>query len=172
MVDNKLAKDEAQRTANFEAIKTDVKSEVGGEIAVEAERPDVSQQHRVEDIADGMREKAVDEVVQTNREVERGRVAARVSQVVDYVFFLIYGLLTIRLLLELFAARESAGFVQFIKSATGLFYQPFAGIVASPTANGGFTLALPIVVAIIAYMVLHLAINGILRIIAHRKTVV
>jgi hypothetical protein len=170
MVDNKLAQDEAQRTANYEAVKSEVKAEVGGEIAAEAEKPDAGQKQKVENIADGMREKAVDEVVQTNREVERGRIAARVSQIVDYVFFLIYGLLTIRLLLELFAARESAGFVKFIKSATGLFYQPFAGIVASPTAEGGFTLALPIVVAIIAYMVLHLAINGILRIVAHRKT--
>lgn len=172
MVDKKLAHDEAQRTANYEAIKSDIKAEVGGEIAAEAERPDAQQQQRVDEIAGGMREKAVDEVVQTNREVERGRTAARVSQIVDYIFFLIYGLLTIRLLLELFAARESAGFVKFIKSATGLLYQPFAGIVASPTADGGFTLALPIVVAIIVYMVLHLAINGILRILAHRKTTI
>ncbi len=170
MVDNKLSQDEALRTANYEAIKSDVKAEVGGEIAAEAERPDLRQQQRVENIADGMRNKAVDEVVQTNREVERGRTAARISQIVDYVFFLIYGLLTIRLLLELFAARESAGFVKFIKTATGLFYQPFAGIMPTPTAQGGFKLALPIIVAIIAYMVLHLAINGILRITAHRKT--
>lgn len=170
MVDNKLAQDEAQRTANYEAVKSEVKSEVGAEIAAEAERPNLQQRDRVDHIAEGMRDKAVDEVVQTNREVERGRFAARVSQVVDYIFFLIYGLLTIRLLLELFAARESAGFVKFIKSATGIFYQPFAGIVASPSTAEGFTLALPIVVAIIAYMVLHLAINGILRIVAHRKT--
>lgn len=170
MVDDKLSQDEAQRTANYEAIKTEVKSEVGGEIAAEAERPNLQQQQRVGNIADGMRDKAVDEVVQTNREVERGRTAARISQVVDYVFFLIYGLLTIRLLLELFAARNSAGFVKFIKTVTGIFYQPFAGIVPTPTAQGGFKLALPIIVAIIAYMVLHLAINGILRIIAHRKT--
>jgi hypothetical protein len=172
MVDDKLAHEEAQRTANYEAIKTDVKSEVGAEISAGAERSDTRQRREVEEIADGMRDKAVDEVVQTEREVERGRTAARVSQVVDYVFFLIYGLLTIRLLLELFAARESAGFVKFIKTATGLFYQPFAGIVPSPSTPEGFTLALPIVVAIIAYMILHLAINGILRMLAHRKTVI
>ena len=172
MVDDKLAQDEAQRTANYEAIKTDVKSEVESEIAAKADRPDARQQARVDNIAEHMRDKAVDEVVQTDREVERGRSAARVSQIVDYVFFLIYGLLTIRLLLELFAARESAGFVKFIKTATGIFYKPFEGVVPSPTADGGFTLALPIIVAIIAYMILHLAINGFLRILAHRKTVV
>lgn len=172
MVDDKLAREEAQRAANYEAIKSDVKAEVGGEIAAEAERPTISEARQVEGIAGGMRQKAIDEVAETEREVERSRFMARVSQIVDYVFFLIYGLLVIRLLLELFAARNSAGFVKFIKSATGIFYAPFEGIVPSPRADGGFTLALPIVIAIIAYMILHLAINGLLRIFAHRKTAV
>ncbi len=172
MVDDKLAREEAQRNANYEAVKTNVEAEVNSEIAAEANRRTIAQQRDVEDIADGMRRKAVDEVVETEREVERGRVLARVSQVVDYIFFVIYGLLTIRLLLELFAARESAGFVKFIKSATGLFYAPFEGIVASPRTAEGFELALPIVVAIVVYMLLHLAINGLLRIFAHRKTAI
>ena len=111
-------------------------------------------------------------VEQTERELDRGRAAARVSQIVDYIFFIIYGLLAIRLLLELFAARQSAGFYQFIRSATNPFYAPFRGIVASPSTPEGFTLALPVVVAIVVYMLLHLAINGILRIMAHRKTTI
>jgi uncharacterized protein YggT (Ycf19 family) len=115
-----------------------------------------------------MRGKAVDEVVQTEQEIARGRVMARVSQVVDYLFFIVYGLLTLRFLLELFGARENAGFFQFIRSVTGPFYAPFKGLVASPSADG-FTLALPIVFALVAYMLLHLAINGLLRIFAHRK---
>ena len=171
MVDNTLAEDEAQRSANYEAIKSEVKGEVGGEIAYEADRPTASQAQRVDQIAHGMREKAVDEVVQTERDVERGRFFARVSQIVDYIFFVIYGLLAIRLMLEMFGAKESAGFVKFIKSVTGIFYAPFAGIVPSPSDNG-FTLALPIIVAIVVYMLLHLAINGILRIFVHRKTTV
>lgn len=169
MVDDKLARDEAQRAANFEAIKSRVKADVGGEIAAEADRPTPNQAHHVEDIADGMRQKAIDEVAETEREVERGRFMARVSQIVDYIFMLIYSLLTIRLLLELFAARESAGFFQFVKSITDPFYAPFRGIVPSPSSDG-FTLALPIIVAIVSYMVLHLAINGLLRLFAHRKT--
>lgn len=170
MVDNKLAFEEAQRTANYEAIKSDVKAEVGGEIAAEAERPTVNEAEKIDNIAGSLRSKAVNEVVETQNEVERGRILARVSQIVDYCFFLIYGLLTIRLLLELFAARESAGFFKLIKGLTGFFYAPFQGLVPSPTAAGGFTLALPIIVAIVVYMLLHLAINGLLRIFVHRKT--
>jgi uncharacterized protein YggT (Ycf19 family) len=168
MVDNKLALEEAQRAASYEAVKTDVQSEVGGEIAAHAERAGPSEAGRVEHVAGNMRDKAVDEVVQTEREIERGRVMARVSQVVDYLFFIVYGLLTLRFLLELFGARENAGFFQFIRSVTGPFYAPFRGLVASPSADG-FTLALPIVFALVAYMLLHLAINGLLRLFAHRK---
>lgn len=172
MVDDKLAREEAQRAADYEAIKSNVKADVGGDISAEAGRVPSSREARIEDVADGMRRTAVDEVVQTEREVERSRVVARISQVVDYIFFLIYGLLTIRLLLELFAARESAGFFQFIKNVTDPIYAPFRGLVPSPSTAEGFTLALPIVVAIVVYMLLHLAINGLLRMFAHRKTAV
>jgi uncharacterized protein YggT (Ycf19 family) len=168
MVDDKLEREEAQRAGTYEAVKSNVQAGVGGDIVSEANRQTAPQEEYVENVAAGMRQRAVDEVAQTQHEVDRGRVAARVSQVVDYIFFLLYAILAIRLLLELFAARESAGFVQFIKSLSNPFYEPFRGIVPS-LSNDGFTLALPIVIAIVAYMVLHLAINGLLRILAHRK---
>lgn len=170
MVDDKLAQDEAQRAANYEAVKSNVKAEVGGEIAAEAQAPTAEQAERIDNIAGRMRDKAVHEVVETEREVERGRVVARISQVIDYLFFIVYGLLAIRLVLELFAARESAGFVKFIHSVTGPLYAPFRGIVPSPSTPEGFTLALPIVIALVVYLLLHLAINGLLRIFVHRKT--
>ena len=172
MVDDKLAREEAQRVANYEAIKSNVKAEVGDDIYAEAVRPAPSQAARVEAVADGMQRNAVNEVVETEHEIERARFVARLSQIVDYLFFIIYGLLTIRVLLELFAARESAGFFRFIRAATDPFYWPFRGLVPSPSTAEGFTLALPIIVAIVVYMLLHLAINGLLRIFAHRKTAV
>ncbi|HMS43996.1 MAG TPA: hypothetical protein PKE69_27465 [Pyrinomonadaceae bacterium] len=171
MVDNKLEIEEAQRAENYEAIKSNVKADVGGEISAYTDRPTVSETAQTQDLAMGMRQKAISEIAATDREVERGRFMARISQFVDYTFFLIYGALAIRLLLELFAARESAGFVKFIKSVTGIFYAPFAGIVPSPSKED-FTLALPIIIAIVAYMVLHLAINGLLKLFAQRKTAI
>ena len=172
MLDNKLKQDEAQRASNYEAIKTDVQAKVGGEIAAEAQRPTSTQGKTIDNLAGNMRQKAVDEVVATENEVERGRFLARVSQIVDYVFFLIYGLLTIRLMLALFAANSGNGFVQLIKNITDPIYAPFKGIVPNLTAEGGFTLVLPIIVAIVVYLLLHLAINGLLRIFVHRKTTI
>jgi uncharacterized protein YggT (Ycf19 family) len=170
MIDDKLEIDELEREANYEAIKSSVKGEVGGEIAAVAQVPTRGEAQRIDNIAVHMRQKAVDEVIETEHEVERGRALARVSQVVDYIFFLIYGLLVIRLLLALMAARSEAGFVQFIRTISDPFYAPFRGIVASPSTPEGFTLALPIVIALVVYIVLHMAINGLLRMFVHRKT--
>ena len=168
MVDNKLEIDEMQRAANYEAVKSGVESRVNGELVAEA-NANLRRDARIDEAADRIKDRAVSDVVETERDVQRGRVVARVSQVVDYLFLLIYSLLAIRLLLELFAARESAGFFKFIKSVTNPFYGPFAGLVPSPSTPEGFTLALPIIVAIVVYMLLHLAINSFLRILAHRK---
>jgi uncharacterized protein YggT (Ycf19 family) len=170
MKDDKLAADEARRAAQHEVVKAEIESDVDAEIAARADRTTRPEAERMDAIAGDFRAKAVDEVVETEREVERARGVARISQVVDYVFYLIYGLLAIRLLLALLAARRSAGFAQFIYNVTDPLYAPFRGIVASPTAEGGHTLALPIVLALIVYALLHLGINGLLRLIAHRKT--
>ena len=162
MIDDKLAQDEAQRAGNYEAIKSDVKAEVGDEIASEAQSPTSEEAQDLDKIAGSLRQKSVNEVVATGREVERGRIVARISQIVDYVFYVVYGLLAIRLMLALFAANNNAGFVQMIRTVTDPFYAPFKGIVPSFSAEGGFTLVLPIIVALVVYMLMHLGINGFL----------
>lgn len=164
MTDNKLILDEAQRAANYEAVKSRVDSDVRADLTAHADAP-TAPAH----VAGEMRERAIDEVVETQREVDRGRAAARVSQIVDYVFFLVYGLLGIRLLLELFNAREGVAFFKFIRALTDPVYWPFRGIVPSLSVPQGFSLELSIVVALAAYALLHMAINGLLRISAHRK---
>ena len=170
MKDNKLAVDETRREVMHESVKSQVESEVNNEIAARADRTTPSEAQKMEQVAGEFRGKAIDEVVSTEREVERARGMARVSQVVDYIFYVIYALLGLRLLLALLGARSNTGFVQFINSITDPLYAPFRGIVASPKFEGGYTLELPILIAIIVYALVHLGINGLLRIIAHRKT--
>lgn len=171
MEDDKLAADEARRAVQHESVKAEIESDVNAEIAAHAAtRPRATDLRREAEIADEFRSKAVDEVVETEREVERSRGLARVSQVIDFVFYVIYALLGLRLLLELLAARRSAGFFQFIESVTDPFYAPFRGIVASPTAEGGHRLTVPIIIAMIVYLLLHVGIKALLRMIAHRRT--
>ena len=172
MEDDKLALEEARRAQQHGSVKSQVEGEVQAEIAEHAAEAPPREDARVQQVAGEFRAKAVDEVVQSEREVERARGVARISQIVDYIFFVLYALLGLRFLLALLAARSSAGFVQFIVAVTDPFYRPFRGIVASPATGAGHTLMLPLVIAIIVYLLLHLGINGLLRIIAHRKTAV
>jgi uncharacterized membrane protein len=171
-MDDKLAAEEARRSVQHDSVKAQVEGEVQSELADGASQPAPGEPQRIQQVAGQFRSKAVDEVIDTEREVERGRGAARVSQIIDYIFFVIYGLLAMRFLLALLAARSTAGFVQFIVAVTNPFYSPFRGIVASPRTEEGHTLLLPIVIAIVAYVLLHLAINGLLRMLAHRKTAI
>src|SRR5229473_1083765 len=172
MDDDKLAIEEARRAGQHGAVKSQVEGEVQAEIAERAAQAPPAEGQKIDQVAGEFRAKAVNEVVQTEREVGRARGVARISQVIDYLFFVLYALLAMRFLLALLAAKSSAGFVQFIVTVTNPFYAPFKGIVASPAVQGGHTLMLPLVIAIIVYILLHLGINGLLRMFAHRRTAV
>jgi uncharacterized protein YggT (Ycf19 family) len=170
MEDKKVAVDEARRTAQHTAVKSKVEGDVNAEIAGKAAIPTASQTARIDEAAGEFRGRAIDETVAADREVGRARGAARSSQIIDYVFYVAYALLAIRLALALIAARSSNGFVRFIGAVTAPLYEPFRGIVPSPTVEGGYTLALPIVIAIVVWVLVHLAVNGLLRMFTHRKT--
>jgi uncharacterized protein YggT (Ycf19 family) len=172
MEDRTVADDEARRVAQHEATAATVERDVNADIAHRAEHGGAAEAGQLDRVASSMRGDAIAEVAGTGREIERGRTFARISQVVDYLFSLLYGLLAIRLVLALVGARAGNGFVQFIDTVTDPFYSLFRGIVSSPTAEGGFTLAVPIIIAIIVYALLHAAINGLLRMAVHRKTAV
>jgi hypothetical protein len=170
--DRIIADDEARRAAQHEAIASTVERDVNADIAERAEQGTAEQAVKLDRVASDMRGDAISEVAGTGRDVARGRTVARVSQVVDYLFYVLYGLLAIRLVLSLLAARAGNGFVQFIDGVTNPFYSLFAGIVSSPTSEGGHTLVVPIIIALIVYALLHAAINGLLRMFVHRKTAV
>jgi hypothetical protein len=169
--DDKLAIEEARRAGQHGAVKSQVEGEVQAEIAERAASQAAPEGERIDQVAGEFRAKAVDEVVETEREVGRSRGLARISQIVDYLFYILYAFLGLRLVLELLAARQDVGFMKVINTVTAPFYGPFRGIVASPSAEG-HRLTVPIVIAIIVYILLHLGINALLRIFAHRKTAI
>src|ERR1044071_4378460 len=99
MEDAKLAVDEADRTARYQAVKGQARDEMQEQVARQARQGNERQLAESAAIGDHMKEKAVTELVDTETEIERGRVAARVSQVVDYIFYLIYSLIGLEILL-------------------------------------------------------------------------
>jgi uncharacterized protein YggT (Ycf19 family) len=98
------------------------------------------------------------------RVLRRVAVVDRVARVLDFAFGLLYSLLLIRLVLDFFGARQGAGFVQFIHQLTEVFYAPFRGIFSTEYAFGGH-IVWPLVVAIVAYMLLHAVIRALLRVV-------
>src|SRR2546430_16418667 len=81
MYDEKLANDSALRACQHVAFKSQVEGEVQAEIAERAADKPTPESDRIDQVAGQFRAKAVNEVVETEREVGRGRLAARVSQI-------------------------------------------------------------------------------------------
>src|SRR5260221_12631023 len=125
MDNDKLAIEEARRAGQHSSVKSQVEGEVQAEIAESAASTPAPESQRIDQLAGQFRAKAVDEVVETEREVGRARGVARVSQVIAYIFFVLYALLGLRFLLALFAANTGAGFVRFFVTGTHPAYEPF-----------------------------------------------
>ena len=169
--DAKLAADEARRTAQHESVKGEVREKVHHEIAQEAERTSATERASAGRLADSLRERAVREVESTEWELERGKSVARTSQVVDYLFYLVYGVIGLEIVLDAIGARQSAGFKQFIDALAAPILAPFRGLVLEP-GIGRYRFMTSYVVALVVYMLLHMAVNGLLRLFVHRKTTV
>src|SRR5690349_24653172 len=104
-MDDKLAAEEARRAAQHEAVKAQVEGEVQSEISERAAAKTTrDESQRINAVGGDFRSRAVDEVIDTEREVQRSRGRARVSQVVDYIVYIIYALLGMRCLVALLRA--------------------------------------------------------------------
>ena len=169
--DEKLRIDEARRIAQHEATKGEVRNQVHAEIVRKADRLDASDRTQADEAAERLRRKAVSEVASTEAEIGRARGVARLSQVVDYIFYLIYGLIALEIVLELIGARESNAFKNFVDAVTAPLLAPFRGLVADPT-SGASQFRLSFLVALFVYFLLHLAVNGLLRLLVHKRTTV
>lgn len=172
MIDkNRLAVDESNRITQYEAVKGRVQEEVNAEIANHADRLDENEQSQAAAVGGQLKRKALSEVVNTEAELERSRGVARVSQVIDYLFYLIYGLISLQITLDLLGARRGNGFRNFIDAITAPLLAPFNSLMPS-VGSGSFQLKLSYVFALIVYLLLHMAINGLLRLLALRKTAI
>jgi uncharacterized protein YggT (Ycf19 family) len=108
-----------------------------------------------------------DEVVEADRDVERRRTASRVTQVIDYVFFLVYSLIGLEIVLDLLGAREASGFKRFLDVVTWPLLAPFKGLLPTPSV-GPAQLVLSYVAALAVYAILHQAIKRLIRIVRPR----
>jgi hypothetical protein len=97
--------------------------------------------------------------------ITRVEVVRRVARVVDYLFGVLYGLLAVRFALDVLRAPRDVGFVVFIRELTNVFYAPFSGIVPTNTVDG-VPVVWSLVVAAVAYAMLHAIVRALLRLLA------
>jgi len=169
--DDKLAADEERRIAQQEELKGVVDHEIRSEVEQRAAQASPTEQREADALAAGFKRKAVADIAQTDAEIERARDVARISQVIDYVFYLIYGIILLEIVLDLAGAREGNGFRRLIDGLATPLLSPFRGLLED-LAKGQFRLKLSFIFALIVYLLVHMAINGLLRMFAHRKTAV
>ncbi len=163
--------DEARRQAAHQEVKSAIDDGVKTQIKSESVRVEPEESAELAGVAAELKHKSALETVETGRELERGRMAARVSQLGDYLFYLIYGLISLQFMLRLLGARPGNGFVRFISGVTLPLLAPFERIL--PTLSDGVNrVELSYLLALVVFILLHLAINGAFRLSAHRKVTI
>lgn len=158
--DQRIVIDEASRVARHEDIKEEVNREVKADIQRAVEGAGTA--GAAAELGARMQREVIDELAGTEGEIKRGRFVARVSQVVDFVFCLAYGVITLEILLELMGARETNAFREFIHTLSAPLLAPFVSLVPDP-AMGRFQFRISYVVALVVFALLHVAVLQLLR---------
>lgn len=169
MEPDKVAADEARRIAQHERIKERLEDEVHGHIARKSSASSAAEQAELDSVAAGLKHNAAAEVLESETELQRARHLARLAQVVDYVFFLVYSLVGLEIVLELLGARQSSGFKRFLDVVSAPLLGPFRGLMPDPRV-GSLQLMLSFIVALAVYALLHQAVKRLLRLFAHRQS--
>lgn len=169
MEPNKVAAEEARRVAQHERIKEKLEADIHGRIAREAAYESPSEHAALGSVAASLKRKAAEEVLETEADLDRARSLGRVSQVLDYVFLIVYGLIGLEIGLELLGARQASAFKRFLDLLTAPLLAPFKGLMPDPSV-GPLQLMLSYVVGLVVYFLLHRALNALLRLFAQRKS--
>jgi hypothetical protein len=159
---NNVQLDEERRLSSHQEVKASIDDDVNARIKSESARVKPEESAQLAGVARELKQRSVQEAGETERELGRGRTAARTSQVVDYLFFLIYGVIGLQFLLRLMGARSGNGFVQFIASISW----PLAGTIRADCGNAVIrSNATPVVLSVRAYCLYcaSFAINGMFR---------
>jgi uncharacterized protein YggT (Ycf19 family) len=167
---NSLKKEEERRVHQHETVKGQMRNQVHEEIRRRSGL-DARDGAEIEYVAHKLKSSAIREVSVTEGEIARARRSARVSQIVDYLFTLVYGVLGLLIALELMGAREASGFKQLIDAISAPLVAPFRGLMPDLRV-GNFQLMLSYVIGLVVYALVHVAIKGLIRLMAQRQTTV
>ena len=116
-----------------------------------------------EPIDPGIQREVVREDVVRNPALRRHLLYDRISAIVQSLTWLLEALLGVRVVLKLINANPDNAFVSFIYNLSGVFIQPFQGIVGEPSSNAA-TLEVNVLLAMLIYLLLASGILQLIRI--------
>lgn len=96
-------------------------------------------------------------------------IRRRFRLAVDYLFFLLYGAISLQIILEMAGAQEASGFMQFLNKVNYPFLNPFVGMFSDPILRGHYRFRISFLVALCIYLFLHLAVLGLFRLFEKSK---
>lgn len=153
-MNSKLEQHEARREAHHQHLRHRFGHDAKQEVAQHVGETSHQNEQQAEALASKMKNKAYDEIAESEKELERGRIAAWISQVMDVLFYTIYSLLLLRFSLFALGARSWSGFMKFLKTITYPFYEPFKHILPTPKINH-HRFYLSILVAVVVFALVH-----------------
>lgn len=151
----------ARRAATAPPVERDVTERVVGRARLKATPVDTRS------ISAGAREMVIvgsDDQQRVDPDVESGWNVHGRMEPLDYLFGAVYLLLTARLLLALAGADATMHVVRVITVLTDPLCAPVRGLLRVPAPDAGQMLALPILIALVGYMLVHATISGLRRI--------
>jgi len=148
-------------------IRRKVDHKVGEAIDKETDLTGPGEQAEVESVAHELKARSVTELRQSGFDLDRGRRLKRIYQFTRYAFYVVYGVVGLMIGLELLGARDSSGFMQFMRLVTTPLLTPFRNVMPDPSV-GSSQLMLSYILALVVYALVHLAVKGIFRILIHR----
>jgi uncharacterized protein YggT (Ycf19 family) len=165
---DKVEADEFERLREHEAVKGEVRTEMHGEIARRVEATPADQAEAAE-VARRLKQTAIREIASTEGDINRARTVSRISEFIDYAFYLVYGIIGLEILMKFVGARSSSGITQFVSMISRPFLGIFSGVLPNPAA-GEMRLMLSYVMAVIIYVLIHVAVNGLMKLVANNRT--
>lgn len=165
-----LASDRARAETEHARLDAVARAEVEDAVSDRVRVPADGEGERVDRVAETMRRRTVADVGAEERRLRVERVLARVSQVFDFAFCAVYALLGLRFLLVLLAAHQ-APLVRLLLMITQPLYAPFRGVMSDWTL-GDVRIVPSLVVAIVVYMMLHIAVHQLLHLIARPRATI
>jgi hypothetical protein len=164
---DEVDRDQERQSSVRDDIRSKVDQKVGQAIEHETDRTGPGEQAEAASVAHDLKAKSVKELRRSEGDVDRGRSLKRIYQFISYAFYVVYGMIGLMFGLELLAARDSSGFMRFMRLVTTPLLAPFHSVLPDPSV-GSSQLMLSYVLALVVYALVHLAIKGIFRVLIHR----